>query len=78
MKDRTLGEKTKEIWIYDCFGKKGMTNEEIFEQLQEMQIHTARIVADCAEQKRLKNILKVVEIEDSIITLYRHLSSWTL
>ena len=36
-----------------------MTNEEIFEQLQEMQIHTARIVADCAEQKSIEDLRRL-------------------
>lgn len=54
-----IDEKTKEIWIYDCFGKKGMTNDEIFEHLQEMQIHTARIVADCAEQKSIEDLRRM-------------------
>ena len=54
-----IDEKTKEIWIYDCFGKKGMTNDEIFKQLQEMQIHTARIVADCAEQKSIEDLRRM-------------------
>ena len=54
-----IDEKTKEIWIYDCFGKKGMTNDEIFVQLQDMQIHTARIVADCAEQKSIEDLRRL-------------------
>ena len=36
-----------------------MTNEEIFEQLQEMQIHTARIVCDCAEMKSIEDLRRL-------------------
>lgn len=54
-----IDEKTKEIWIYDCFGKKGMTNDEIFKQLQEMEIHTARVVCDCAEQKSIEDLRRM-------------------
>ena len=50
---------TKEIWIYNGFAKKGMTNEEIFAQLQEMQIHNARIVCDCAEQKSIEDLRRL-------------------
>ena len=54
-----VNEVTREIWIYDTFTQKGMTNEEIFEQLQEMQIHTARIVADSAEQKSIEDLRRL-------------------
>ena len=36
-----------------------MTNEEIFEQLQEMQIHTARIVCDSAEMKSIEDLRRL-------------------
>ena len=54
-----VNEVTKEIWIYDAFTRKGMTNEEIFKQLQEMQIHNARIVADCSEQKSIEDLKRL-------------------
>ena len=54
-----IDNKTKEIWIYDCYGKKGMTNDEIFKQLQEMEIHTARVVCDCAEQKSIEDLKRM-------------------
>lgn len=54
-----IDEVTKEIWIYDCFGKTGMTNDEIFEQLQKMEIHTARVVCDCAEQKSIEDLRRM-------------------
>lgn len=54
-----IDETTKEIWIYDCFGKTGMTNDEIFEQLQKMEIHTARVVCDCAEQKSIEDLRRM-------------------
>lgn len=54
-----VNEVAKEIWIYDAFTQKGMTNEEIFEQLKEMQIHNARIVADCSEQKSIEDLRRL-------------------
>ena len=54
-----LNRNTKEIWVYDAFTQKGMTNEEIFKQLQEMQIHNARIVCDCAEQKSIEDLRRL-------------------
>ena len=54
-----INENTKEIWVYDTFTKKGITNEEIFEQLQEMEIHNARIVCDCAEQKSIEDLRRL-------------------
>lgn len=54
-----INNTTKEIWIYSGFAKKGMTNEEIFAQLQEMQIHNARIVCDCAEQKSIEDLRRL-------------------
>ena len=54
-----VNEVTKEIWIYDAFTRKGMTNEEIFKQLQEMQIHNARIVCDCSEQKSIEDLRRL-------------------
>ena len=36
-----------------------MTNEEIFNQLQEMQIHNARIVCDSAEQKSIEDLRRL-------------------
>ena len=52
-------ELTKEIWVYDAFTQKGMTNDEIFNQLQEMQIHNARIVCDSAEQKSIEDLRRL-------------------
>ena len=49
-----VNEETKELWIYDGFDKRGMTNEEIYKQLVEMQIHKAEIYCDCAEQKSIE------------------------
>lgn len=49
----------KKIWVYDSFSKKGMTNEEIFEQLQNMEIHNARIVCDSAEQKSIEDLRRL-------------------
>lgn len=54
-----INKTTKEIWIYDGFAKKGMTNEEIFGQLQDMHIHNARIVCDCAEQKSIEDLRRL-------------------
>ena len=54
-----INEITKEIWVYDAFTQKGMTNEEIFNQLQEMQIHNARIVCDSAEQKSIEDLRRL-------------------
>lgn len=54
-----INETTKEIWIYDGYSKKGMSNEEIFEKLQDMQIHTARIVCDSAEQKSIEDLRRL-------------------
>ena len=36
-----------------------MTNDEIFEQLQKMEIHTARVVCDCAEQKSIEDLRRM-------------------
>ena len=54
-----INELTKEIWVYDAFTQKGMTNDEIFNQLQEMQIHNARIVCDSAEQKSIEDLRRL-------------------
>ena len=54
-----INEITKEIWVYDAFTQKGMTNEEIFNQLQEMQIHNARIVCDSAEQQSIEDLRRL-------------------
>lgn len=54
-----INKSTKEIWIYNGYSKKGMTNDEIFEQLQKMQIHNARIVCDCAEQKSIEDLRRL-------------------
>ena len=54
-----IDETTKEIWVYDCFGKLRMTNEDIFKQLQEMEIHNARVVCDCAERKSIDDLYRL-------------------
>lgn len=54
-----IKKSTKEIWIYKGYASKGMTNEEIFKKLQDMEIHTARIVCDCAEQKSIEDLRRL-------------------
>ena len=54
-----IDESTKEIWIYDNYADKGMTNEDIFKKLQEMEINSARVVCDNADQKSIEDLRRL-------------------
>ena len=81
-----VNEATKELWIYDGFDKRGLTNEEIYKQLVNMQIHKTKIYCDCAEQKSIEELRRLgarrctpcKKGKDSIIHGIQFLQNYTI
>ena len=54
-----IDTKNKELFIYDEWGNKGMTNDEIYKVINDKGYSKEVIIADCSEQKSIEELKRL-------------------